>query len=51
MLILEQCQEIHADLFAAALFQIGQKYLTFDPDQACYPIERKNVQVDETGVV
>lgn len=48
MLILEQCQEIHADLFAAALFQIGQKYLTFDPDQACYPIEWKNIQVDET---
>ena len=48
MLILEQCQEIHADLFAAALFQIGQKYLTFEPDQACYPIEWKNVQVDET---
>ncbi|MGN8963373.1 nucleotidyltransferase domain-containing protein [Bariatricus sp. HCP28S3_D3] len=47
MLILEQCQEIHADLFAAALFQIGQKYLTFDPDQACYPIEWKNIQVDE----
>lgn len=47
-LILEQCQEIHADLFAAALFQIGQKYLTFDPDQACYPIEWKNIQVDET---
>ena len=48
MLILEQCQEIHADLFAAVLFQIGQKYLTFDPDQACYPIEWKNIQVDET---
>lgn len=48
MLVLEQCQEIHADLFAAALFQIGQKYLTFDPDQACYSIEWKNIQVDET---
>lgn len=48
MLILEQCQEIHADLFVAALFQIGQKYLTFNPDQACYPIEWKNIQVDET---
>lgn len=48
MLVLEQCQKIHADLFAAALFQIGQKYLTFDPDQACYPMEWKNIQVDET---
>ena len=35
--ILRQCREIHADLFAAALFAIGEKYLTFDPEKAHYP--------------
>ena len=47
-LMLAQCKEIHADLFTAALFQIGQNYLTFDPDQACYPAEWREIQVDET---
>lgn len=35
--ILQQCREIHADLFTAALFQIGQKYLTFDPSRVNNP--------------
>lgn len=46
--VLKQCKEIHADQFTAALFQIGQNYLTFDPDQACYPAEWREIQVDET---
>lgn len=46
--ILEQCRKIHADLFTAALFQIGQKYLTFDPASACYPEEWQKIQVDES---
>lgn len=45
--ILVQCREIHADLFTAALFQIGQKYLTFDPVQSGYPQEWQEIQVDE----
>lgn len=45
--ILQQCREIHADLFAAALFQIGKKYLTFDPGLAGYPQEWQEIQVDE----
>lgn len=45
--ILVQCGEIHADLFTAALFQIGQKYLTFDPVQSGYPQEWQEIQVDE----
>ena len=45
--ILQQCREIHADLFTAALFQIGQKYLTFDPSRAGYPQEWQEIQVDE----
>lgn len=36
MLILKNCKEINADKFAAALFQIGSKYLVFDPDKAEY---------------
>lgn len=47
-LMRERCREIHADLFTVALFQVGQKYLTFDPVQACYPKEWQEIQVDET---
>ena len=45
--ILRQCREIHADVFTAALFRIGQKYLTFDPVLAGYPKEWQEIQVDE----
>ena len=45
--ILQQCREIHADVFTAALFRIGQKYLTFDPELVCYPKEWQEIQVDE----
>lgn len=45
--ILEHCREIRADRFAAALFRIGQKYLTFDPVLAGYPKEWQDIQVDE----
>lgn len=46
--VLKQCWEIRADLFAAALFKIGQKYLTFDPEIADYPAEWSGIAVDET---
>ena len=42
--VLEHCKEIHAELFAAALFQIGRKYLVFDPEKACYPPEWNSLQ-------
>lgn len=45
--ILNNCKQIHADKFAAALFRIGTKYLTFDPDQAAYPDVWRETQVDE----
>ncbi len=45
--ILEQTRMIHADLFAASVFKIGEKHLTFDPDKAAYPKEWRNIQVDE----
>lgn len=49
--ILEQCREIHAELFTAALFQIGRNYLNFDPDRACYPEAWRRMQVDETAML
>lgn len=45
--ILEQTRMIHADLFTASVFKIGEKYLTFDPDKAAYPEEWRSIQIDE----
>ena len=50
-LILRQCREIHAELFARALFQIGQNYLTFDPEKACFPESWRALAVDETAML
>ncbi len=49
--VLQNCRSIHADLFTAALFRIGKKYLTFNPKQACYPAEWRSIQVDETPML
>lgn len=49
--ILKQCKEIQADLFAAALFRIGEKYLTFRPDVACFPGQWRTLTVDETAML
>ena len=46
-LVLEHCKEIRADKFAAALFQIGSKYLVFDPEKACWPYAWQQIAVDE----
>lgn len=46
-----QCQHIHADVFAAALFRIGQEYLTLDWKTACLPACWKNMQLDETAML
>lgn len=45
--MLTWCKEIHADQFSAALFQIGQKYLCFDPDKAGYTESWRKIQVEE----
>ena len=47
MQVLENCREIRADRFAAALFQIGSKYLVFDPEKAAYPRQWQKIRVDE----
>lgn len=49
--ILTCLQEVRADLFAASLFVIGEKYLTFDPVKACYPECWKSIEVDETAML
>ena len=46
--IVENCRAIHADGFCAALFRIGEKYLTLDPDRACLPAVWTDAEVDET---
>ena len=45
--VLENCKQIRAEKFAAAIFQIGSKYLVFDPEQAAYPAAWQEIQVDE----
>lgn len=46
-LVMSNCKEIHADLFSAALFRIGEKYLVFDPEKANLPKEWQELNVDE----
>ena len=36
-LLLGSCRQIRADKFALALFAIGESFLAFDPEQACFP--------------
>lgn len=50
-LVLEHCKAINAGLFAAALFQIGRKYLGFDPEQAAYPDVWREIVVDEQAML
>ncbi len=47
-LLLGYCREIYGEFFAAALFQIGQKYLVFDEKKACFPEEWRKIKVDES---
>ena len=44
--LLEKCREIHADVFAASLFDIGKKQLNFDPVKACYPQSWSEIEAD-----
>lgn len=49
--ILEECSEIHAEKFVAALLKIGEKYLTFSPEKACYPHEWRKILVNERALL
>lgn len=44
--IREKCRAVHADLFAAALFDIGEKYFCFDSAKACYPETWRSREAD-----
>lgn len=50
-MVYQNCCEIHAEVFAAALFKIGQKYLVFDPEKAKYPQSWQQITVDETNML
>lgn len=45
--VMESCLRLRAQLFTAAIFRIGKKYLNFDPQRACYPQSWQSLQVDE----
>ncbi len=45
--LLDQCRWIRAEKFTAAIFRMGEKYLTFDPARACYPACWGQIEVDE----
>ena len=44
--LLEKCRGIHADVFAASLFDIGKKELNFNPEKACYPQSWAEIEAD-----
>ena len=41
-----KCRSIHAEVFAAALFDIGEKKLVFDKKRACYPESWEQIGAD-----
>ena len=45
--LLDCCKEIHGEIFAAALFRIGEKYLTLSPEQAEIPEAWRSILADE----
>ena len=45
--VLENCREIRAEQFTAALLRIGQKHFGFDPEAAGVPQTWQAIQVDE----
>lgn len=49
--IYDNCTAINAQTFAATLFVIGEKYLVFDSEKACYPQYWHNTAVSETNML
>lgn len=49
--VLLRCRGMRADTFAATLFAIGEKYLIFHPEQACYPYSWKQSAADEGALL
>ena len=49
--VLKNCKAINADVFAATLFAIGEKYLVFEPEKANYPPYWSAIAQDETNML
>lgn len=49
--IRKQCEEIHTDVFAVALFRIGERYLNLQTDPEFYPAQWRMLEVDETAML
>lgn len=49
--LLDNCREIRADVFAAAVFRLGENHLTFDRQKACYPEIWSSIAVDEMAML
>lgn len=49
--LMDRCRQIRADYFAAAIFRIGQNYLVFDPEKACYPAVWQQLQISEEDLL
>ena len=49
--ILTKCRGLRADKFAAAIFAIGEKYLVFSPEKACYPHIWRQIPVDPDALL
>lgn len=45
--VMEQCREIHAELFVVSMLKIGRRYFGFDLDAACCPKAWSVMDVDE----
>lgn len=49
--VYQNCCEIRAEIFTAALFRIGSKYLAFDEEKAHYPQCFREIVVDESAML
>jgi hypothetical protein len=49
--ILTKCKGLRAEKFAAALFAIGEKYLIFSPEKACYPQNWRQIETDPDALL
>ena len=49
--VYQNCCEIHAEVFVATIFRIGQKYLGFEPEKAGYPECFREIEPDETAML
>ncbi len=45
--VYERCQAVNGEVFTAALFRIGEKYLVFDPNAAHLPEVWRSIEIDE----